>query len=304
MFAILISTACGWSPNHVGVSSGICTVNENLQSVLFHQIVVPSLHTLQRCVTYSTSAVAHATASVLTILRCAVLCVSSFAFLLGMDSVTAVIVCFILVGMIATRKGSLDEYKSVALMTRFLPRACAVKCQLFASRRCGEWQTVGNGEMSPPVSDIPGSILNSRNQFQTYKIDTASADTHVPAVGAKTPSLCLFGHEDRMVHFSGSVPRYLTAAMNDGKGAMVTMCPLKHKVRIDNAFGGPMTHHKDADGNRVPTSSVRRGTVRGGRVSCDDDGRINARILHNSRVRAVAAAKKLFHEVHGRADNF
>ena len=153
--------------------------------------------------------------------------------------------------MTAIRKGSPDEIGSLALLTRLMSRVYAVSCKLFASRRCDEWQTMGNGEMSPPVSDIRCSILNSKSKYQTNKIDTVRAGALASAVGDNTSSLCLFGHEDRMVHFSGSVPRYVTAALNDVNGATVIMCPLKHKVRIDNAFGGPMTHHKDADGNRV-----------------------------------------------------
>ena len=206
--------------------------------------------------------------------------------------------------MMAIRKGSLVGTESAGLLIRLMQRVYAVNKKLFVSRSYIERPTVGIVETSPPVRDVPRSRSKFSILTKSNKIDTVRADARTSAVGDNNTLFCLFSHEDKMVHFAGSVPRYLTAALNDGKGATVVMCPLKHKVRIDNVFGGSMTLHKDANGNRVSNHFVRRGTVRDGRVSCNNDGRMNARLLHNSRVRAVASAKKKFHEVHGSANKF
>ena len=78
------------------------------------------------------------------------------------------------------------------------------------------------------------------------------------------------------------------------------MIPLKHKVRTDNSFGGPMTNHKSRDGYRTRNRPTHYGTVQNGKVPCDPDGHINARKLHNDSSRALAVAKNLFHEVYGK----
>ena len=62
-----------------------------------------------------------------------------------------------------------------------------------------------------------------------------------------------------------------------------------------------MTHHMNRHGVRVRKHTPRRGIICKGKVSCDNDGRINARKLNNDSLHAIAAARKLVHEIYGRS---
>ena len=131
----------------------------------------------------------------------------------------------------------------------------------------------------------------------------ASAEV-IAAEKEKTPPTCLLVKCEDRVRFEKSVPSYIPAELNGGRSGHVIMRPLHEPVRSHAVFGGPMTHHMDRYGSRVRKHKPRRGTVCQGKVSCDTDGRINARILNNGSLKAVAAAKNLFHEVYGRSATF
>ena len=119
-----------------------------------------------------------------------------------------------------------------------------------------------------------------------------------------TPPACLMVYHENMVHFARSVPSYVPAALNDGISGKVIMRPLDELTRSHAVIGGPMTHHMNRHGVRVRKHTPRRGIICKGKVSCDNDGRINALTLNNNSLQAIAAARKLFHEVYGRSAQF
>ena len=118
-----------------------------------------------------------------------------------------------------------------------------------------------------------------------------------------SPACLLVKTVDR-VHFARSVPCYIPAELNGGGSGTVIMRSLHEHSSAQAVFGGPMTHHKDRTGRRVRRNPPRYGTVCKGKVSCDSDGRINARRLNNDSLQAIAIARKLFHEVYGRAAQY
>ena len=117
-------------------------------------------------------------------------------------------------------------------------------------------------------------------------------------VNGEEPSACFLALNEDTVRFTRSVPCYIPDELNDRKGGTVTMLPLQQPTDSHAAYGGCMKLH------RVQKSSTRYGTVPKGKVSCDPDGRINARKLNNDSLHAIAEARKLVHEVYGRSAQF
>ena len=100
--------------------------------------------------------------------------------------------------------------------------------------------------------------INYLNKFNTAKWARTSSlvvtNSHLHA--------CLV-LDDKTVHFERSVPSYIPAELNDGRGGYVLMRALQQLVRSHNAFGGPMTRHltdKEFEfetHNRVMVSSAK-----------------------------------------------
>lgn len=114
----------------------------------------------------------------------------------------------------------------------------------------------------------------------------------------KSPSACSPVAEERSVHFARSTPSYIPVKRSDGVSGNIVMPPLKQLDFHHSVFGGAVTRKRNRYGIRVRNTEVRYGIVCNGTVSCDSKGRINARKLNNDSSLAVAAAKKLFYEVH------
>ena len=143
------------------------------------------------------------------------------------------------------------------------------------------------------------------NILTSPKDALASASAEVSAADKeKTPPACLLVKCEDRVRFVKSVPSYIPAELNGGRSGHVKMRPLHELTTSHAVFGGCMTLHQDRYGRRVRKHKPRRGTVLEGKVSCDTDGRINARTLNNDSLKAVAVARKLFHEVYGRSETF
>ena len=105
---------------------------------LFHNLVIFALCAPERCAVFGTRAVAHATATTLTVLRCVTLWANSYACLLGMNIVIVTVICFIAVRMMAIRKGSLVGTESTDPSTHLMSRVYAVSKKLFVSQSCTE----------------------------------------------------------------------------------------------------------------------------------------------------------------------
>ena len=182
-------------------------MNDDPYITLVQSLVTFALYAPEKCAMYGIRAVAHATASILAVLKCAVSWVNSYACMLGMKIVLVIVICLTAVRMMAIRKGSLVGTESICIMTRLMARVHAVNFKLFVSRSCTERPTMGNLATSPLVRDVPRSKCTSNISTKSNKIDTVRAGALASAVGANDSSLCLFSHEDKMVHFAGSVPR-------------------------------------------------------------------------------------------------
>ena len=111
-------------------------------------------------------------------------------------------------------------------------------------------------------------------------------------------STCLVTLNEKKVRFERSVPYYVPSELKDGRSGIVRMRPLSDLTRVHAVFGGPMTHPMNRYGMRVRKTIPRVGTICRGEVSCDLNGCINARILNNDSSRAIAVAKKLYHDVY------
>ena len=154
---------------------------------------------------------------------------------------------------------------------------------------------------------LPVATESPRDEYynNTTSNSPKAARPFAPAADKEyTPPACLLVYNENIVHFERSVPCYIPAVLNDGESGKVSMRSLQELSNSHAVFGGTMTHHVNRYGVRVRRSTPRYGTVCKGSVSCDNDGRINARKLNNSSLQAIAAAKKLFHEVYGRSVQF
>ena len=197
-------------------------------------------------------------------------------------------------GLISTVQGGQAFACDKAAHLPFSKYQCDSRADMVAAGFCHTLPALTRVRRDTPSqsSTSPEDALASANA-------TASKPDKV-----KTPPACLLVKCQDRVRFEKSVPSYVPAELNGGRSGKVIMRPLHELVRSHAVYGGPMTHHTDRSGCRVRKHTPRRGTVLKGKVSCDPDGRINARILNNCSLKAVAAAKKLFHEVYGRSTTF
>ena len=69
-------------------------MNDDPSFASFYPIVIFALYAHEQCIVYGIRAVARVTASVLTVLWCAMLWENSYACMLGMKIVNVIVVCF------------------------------------------------------------------------------------------------------------------------------------------------------------------------------------------------------------------
>ena len=143
---------------------------------------------------------------------------------------------------------------------------------------------------------LPVATESPRDKFYNNTIakPPEAARAFAPAADEDTLPACLLVYNANMVHFERSAPCYIPAVLNGGESGKVMMRPLQELSASHAVFGGPMTHHINRYGVRVRKHTPRRGIICKGKVSCDNDGRINARKLNNDSLHAIAAARKRF----------
>ena len=173
---------------------------------------------------------------------------------------------------------------------------CHSRVEIVAAGFCDTLPVVAEYQCDNPIETIQSNSPKAAFAPAFARVRAADKEETTPA--------CLLVKTVDKVHFARSVPCYIPAELNGGGSGTVIMRSLHEHSSAQAVFGGSMTMHRDRTGRRVRKHAPRFGTVCKGKVSCDKDGRINARRINNDSLQAIAAARKLFHEVYGRSAQF